>query len=82
MNLLIVVLIAVAAWLLIFNQNREQMSTSPGVFDQLAAGSGYYPYWRYGWPYGRRRNRGWGDWYPWGPSGWGAWSYSRPWGWY
>jgi hypothetical protein len=80
MNMLILLLIALAAWLLIFHQQREQMSTSPGVFDQLAANSGYYPYWQYGWPYGRRRHRGW--WWGWYPWNYGDWTYSRPWGWY
>lgn len=42
-------------WML--TKNRESFGTSPGVFDQLASSSGYYPYWRYGygydWPYYR-----------------------------
>lgn len=36
---------------------REGFATSPGTLIQLAASSGYYPFWRYGygyrWPYYR-----------------------------
>lgn len=50
------VLIAAAAlWLLL--GKRESFATGPATQIQLAASSGYYPFWRYGygyrWPYYR-----------------------------
>jgi len=32
-------------------RNKEGMSSSRGTFIQLAAASGYYPFWRYGYGY-------------------------------
>jgi len=50
-NLLYLVVIFLAAWWLIKTGVENFGGTSPGVYDQLAAGSGYYPWWRYQWAY-------------------------------
>lgn len=50
------VLIAAAALWLLYGK-KERFATSPATQIQLAASSGYYPFWRYGhgyrWPYYR-----------------------------
>lgn len=57
-SILILVAVALALWM--FNKERAVENfggTAQGTFIQLGAGSGYYPYYRYGagyqWPYWR-----------------------------
>lgn len=78
MQTLLVVLVAIVLFMMLKGDTKESWGTSPGVFDQLASTSSYYPYWRYGYGYRRPwwrygyRYPGWGSYY----------RRSRPWMWY
>lgn len=76
-QLIVWLVITLIVWWFL-TSNKEAFGTSPGVFDQLASSSGYYPYWRYGygynWPYYRYI-------YPY-PEYSSYRRYPRPWGWY
>lgn len=57
MNILLWISIAFVVYLFLRDRSAESFATSPATLIQLAASSGYYPFWRYGygymWPYYR-----------------------------